>query len=126
MNQLIRTWLDCKEAERIAVEHRRSAEDMLSSMFRIPESLDGTVNNEVDGYQIKIVGRMNRKIDSEKLQEIAAEHGLSEHLASLFRWKPEIDSKAWKGADESITKPLLDEITTTPGRPSYSITIKEQ
>ena len=33
-----------------------------------------------------------------ELQEIAAEHGLEAHLSMLFRWKPEIDARAWKAA----------------------------
>jgi len=65
---------------------------------------------------------LNRKIDSGKLQDLAAEHGLSDHLSTLFRWKPELDMKSWRNADESITKPLLDAITTTPSRPSFAIT----
>ena len=68
---------------------------------------------------------MNRKVDIEKLQEIAADHDLTEHLSSLFRWKAEINSNKWKEAADSITQPLLGAITTTPGRPSFSITTKD-
>jgi hypothetical protein len=56
---------------------------------------------------------------------LAAEAGLSDHLGSLFRWKPEINATAWKQADNSITNPLLGAITSTPGRTSFSITFKE-
>ena len=48
------------------------------------------------------------KVNSDKLQELAAEHGLTDHLPSLFRWKPEINMTVWKAADASITTPLLD------------------
>lgn len=123
--QIIETWLAAKEEERIAVEVRREIEDKLTAHFGIAESLDGTVNKLVDKFEVKIVGRMTRKVDADKLQEIAAEHGLSDHLGSLFRWKPEINATAWKATDQSITSPLLGAITTTPSRPSYSITIKE-
>jgi len=125
MKILIKTWLDAKQAEAEAILARREAEDAMTKLFSISEQLDGTVNKEMDGYQVKIVGRMTRKIDSDLLQEVAAETGLSEHLSSLFRWKPEIDAKAWKAADASITTPLLAAITTTPGRASFSISIKE-
>ena len=64
---------------------------------------------------------MNRKVDVDLLQEIAAEHGLEDHLGSLFRWKPELNVKAWQQADDSITLPLSGAITTKPGRPSFSI-----
>ena len=59
------------------------------------------------------------------MQELAAEFGLTEHLAKLFRWKPEINLAIWKAADESITKPLASAITAKPGRPSFTISHKE-
>ena len=91
----------------------------------IAENLDGTVNVDADTYKVKIEGRINRKINADKLQELAAESGLTEHLASLFRWKPEINAAAWKAAKPEITSPLLDAITATPGRPSFTITNKD-
>lgn len=116
-------WLEAKQAERDAVELRRDAEDKLLSLIGIPENLEGTeTHGPCGGYEIKITGRMNRKVDGNRVQEIAAEEGLEEHLPSLFRWKPEINMAAWKKADESITTPLLGGITTTPGRASFTIT----
>jgi hypothetical protein len=115
-------WLKAKEAEQKAVETRRELEDKLSKLLAIDDSIDGTTR-VIDGdLSVKITTRLNRKVDSGKLQDLAAEHGLSDHLPTLFRWKPEIDMKNWRNADESITKPLLDAITTTPSRPSFAIT----
>ena len=116
-------WLEAKQAEREAVERRRDAENKLLSLIGIPENMEGTETVETDsGYKLKIVGRMNRKVDGNRVQEIAAEAGLTEHLSSLFRWKPEINMSAWKDADEKITTPLLGGITTSPGRASFTIT----
>jgi hypothetical protein len=84
--------------------------------------LDGTIKQELDGYIIKMEGRINKKIDADKLQLLAAEAGLSEHLSSLFRWKPEINAKAWGAAADAVTQPLLGAITSTPGRPTFTIT----
>jgi hypothetical protein len=88
----------------------------------VAETLEGTLNFDADTFKVKIEGRINRKINADKLQELAAENGLSDHLASLFRWKPEINAFAWKAAKPEITTPLLDAITATPGRPSFTIT----
>jgi hypothetical protein len=119
-------WLELKEAERLATERRREVEDTLLSRIGIPEALDGTETvTTPEGFQIKIVGRMNRKIDAELVQELAAENGLTEHLSTLLRWKPEVNQSAWKAANESITRALSGAITTTPGRPSFSISTKE-
>lgn len=114
-------WIDAKEAERAAIERRREIEDRLVAEFEIPETLDGTRNIDADGYKVKIVGRMNRKIDADALQEVALESGLSEYLSTLFRWKPDIIAAAWKAADASITDIFSSAITTEPGRPSFTI-----
>ena len=122
MNTLYQRWLDAKKLEAAAVTERRQLEDQMAAEFALPKDLDGTVNHQVEGYKIKMEGRINKKIDADKLQVLAAEAGLSEHLSSLFRWKPEINSKAWNAAAEAVTKPLLDAITSTPGRPTFTIT----
>jgi hypothetical protein len=119
---LYQEWIAAKADEAAATKRRRDIEDQLVKQFEIPEGLEGTKNLEADSYKIKIEGRINRKVNGDKLQELAAEHGLTDHLASLFWWKPEIAITAWKAADASITAPLLDAITATPGRPSFTIT----
>ena len=118
-------WLNAKAIETAAIKTRRDLEDAMVKIFNIGENLDGTVNMDWETYKIKVEGRINRKINADKLQELAAENGLTEHLASLFRWKPEINATAWKAAKPEITTPLLDAITATPGRPTFTITKKE-
>ena len=125
ITSLAAKWLEAKEQERMAVERRRIIEDQMAVELVLPVDIDSTMTFTPDKYVIKTVGRLNRKVDSEKLQELAAEAGLTDHLSTLFRWKPEIDMKAWKATDPSITSALADAITVTPGRPSFTITIKE-
>ena len=122
MNTLYQRWLDAKKLETAAVADRRELEDLMVAELSIAKDLDRTVNFEVDGYKIKLEGKINKKIDGDKLQMLAAEAGLSEHLSSLFRWKPEINAKAWGAAADAVTGPLLDAITSTPGRPTFTIT----
>ena len=118
-------WLRYKTEEGKATAERRKIEDKIVKALRLPESFETTETAEPDGYVVKIAGRIDRKVDSEKLQMLATESGLTEHLATLFRWKPEINMTLWKAADETITKPLAAAITAKPGRPSFKITIKE-
>lgn len=122
---LYQQWIEAKAIEAKAIKDRRAIEDQMVKSFEIAEDFEGTKNIETDGFKIKIEGRINRKVNADKLQEIAAEHGLTDHLSSLFRWKPEIAMTAWKAADKAITTPLLDAITATAGRPSFTITNKE-
>lgn len=117
-------WEYAKNKEKVATAKRRDAEDRLASALNIAKNLEGTVKETTQLYEIKVAGRIDYKIDSARLQALAEEAGLTEHLSSLFRWKPEINMSAWKAAHESITEPLLDAITTTASRPSFSITRK--
>lgn len=126
LTALAQSWLDAKAAETTAMARRREIEDQIRSLIGIPDNLDGTETAKPDGYTIKVTGRINRKIDAERLQELASEAGLTEHLSSLFRWKPELNLKVWKSADPAITAPLLGAITSEPGRPSFAITEGEK
>ncbi len=119
-------WLEAKEAERRAVETRRELEDKLIALYELSDQDEGRKTIKAPGYKVCVTQRFNRTVDSDLVQVIAAEYGLANHLSSLFRWKPEINMRAWKAADESITGPLSAAITTKPGRPSFSIeTIEE-
>jgi hypothetical protein len=122
LDELITVWTQAKESERQATELRRGVEDEIRALLGVADDLEGTSNHG----PIKITGRIDRKVDADKLQELAAESGLTEHLRSLFRWKPEINQAAWKAADESITRPLLGAITSKPGRPSFALTTKKE
>ena len=120
-------WSAAKLAEGLAVEARRTIEDRLVELLAIPEGKEGTTNAATEqGYAIKVVGRLNRKINTDRLQELATEHGLTEHLTALFRWSADINAAAWKSASAAITAPLLGAITTTAGRPSFSISTKDK
>jgi hypothetical protein len=68
MNTIYQRWLDAKKIESAAVKDRRELEDLMVKEFSLPKDLDGTVNQEVDGYKINIEGRINKKIDADKLQ----------------------------------------------------------
>jgi hypothetical protein len=123
LDNLIEQWRKAKETEAAAVEERRQIEDTIAVILGIPEDLDGVV--KVSGV-LKITGRIDRKVDGDKLQQLALDAGLTDHLSALFRWKPEINRKAWDAASESITRPLLGAITSKPGRPSFAITDKKE
>lgn len=123
---LVAEWEAAKLAEEQARERRRDIEDRILSQSKVDGQQEGSATLDMDGARVRITTRMNRKIDADKLQEIAIEHGVHQHLGDLFRWKPEINKKAWDAASDEVTRPLMDAITTTPGRPSFSIDRKEK
>ena len=125
MKHLYTDWLHWKQAEERAQSERRHVEDQIRASAGLPDDLDGTRSIEAEGYIVKVTGRIDRKVDADKLQELAAEAGLTQHLGSLFSWKPDINMSVWKNSDESITRPLAGAITAKPGRPSFKIEPKE-
>ena len=125
LKELSAEWLYWTRDEEKSTTERRMIEDKIVKLLAVAESFEGTETAEPEGFVVKITGRIDRKVDGEKVQELAAEFGLTEHLAKLFRWKPELNMALWKASDATITGPLAAAITAKPGRPSFKITIKE-
>ena len=126
IQQLSQAWLEAKAAEQEATERRRQYEDELAELIGLSQATDGTTTKEAGGYSIKVTQRLNRSVDSDLVQSLAAEAGLTAHLGDLFRWKPELNKKQWDHAAENIRSALAPAITEKPGRPSFSITKTEQ
>lgn len=126
LQKLARDWLEFKRVEERAVEDRRKIEDRIKSLVGVADDQEGTTTAKPEGFTVRIIGRIDRKVDADKVQELAAEYGLTDHLGQLFRWKPEINVTAWRAADPSITRPLADAITTKPSRASFKITKDEE
>jgi hypothetical protein len=125
LKELSRQWLQHKFDEELATTERRKIEDQIVKLLAVAENFEGTETAEPDGFVVKISGRIDRKVDGDKVQELAAEFGLTDHLAKLFRWKPELNMAIWKATDATITGPLAGAITAKPGRPSFKIIPKE-
>ncbi len=125
ITELSNRWLELKEQEEYVVSERRLIEDQISSLIKIQETLEGVETKKIGNLVIKVTGRIDRKVNAEMVQEIAAENGLTEHLSALFRWTPAINMTAWKKCSPEITNILLGAVTSKPGRPSYKITIEE-
>jgi hypothetical protein len=121
LKELLADWYAAKEEERQAVNRRRKVEDALNGLLGINQNVEVSKTLRQAGFVIKVASRFNRKVNGDRLQDIAAEFGLTQHLSTLFRWKPELNVRAWESADPSITAPLEDAITTSAGRPSYTI-----
>jgi hypothetical protein len=120
-DSLAEQWMLAKSLEQEAVEKRRKVEDALVDFYGVLPTGEGTANFATDGHKIKIVSRLNRKVDTDKVQQIAAELGISDKLSTIFRWKAEINTTEWRAEPESIRAALSGAVTTTPGRPTFSI-----
>lgn len=119
-------WQQAKQDEADAIKRRREAEDRMLSLIGVAENAEGTTTAEAPGgYRIVVTSRIARKVDSDLVQELAAQHGLTDHLGALFRWKPDLNKSQWDHAAQNIRDALAPAITAKPGRPSFAITITD-
>ena len=119
MNSLYAQWLELKRREDEAKVLRQALEVEMSQ--GIPDDWEGSKTWEDGSYKIKASRKFNRKVDGGRVRDISAQFGLEEYTNVLFRWKPEIDAKAWKVAVETVTKLFSDAITTTPGKVGFVV-----
>ena len=121
LQKLSGEWLEAKEAERDATERRRLIEDEMVRLLEVQQTDEHTRKVEAEPFSIKIACRISRKVDGDMAQEIAAENDMQDHLALLFRWKPELSMAAWNAVGDNVKQVFARAITATPGRPSFTI-----
>ena len=121
LQKLSGEWLEAKEAERDATERRRLIEDEMVRLLEVQQTDEHTRKVEAEPFTIKIACRISRKVDGDMAQEIAAENDMQDHLALLFRWKPELSMAAWNAVGDNVKQVFARAITATPGRPSFTI-----
>ena len=113
---------DAKEAEARAKAAREAIERELAAAIGVPETWTGSTTSEICGYKITCTRRDNVKVDADKVHGIAAESAaLSEYMRTVFRWKPEIDKKAWDAAPDEVIKAFSAAVTRTPGKISFAL-----
>jgi hypothetical protein len=122
LQQLSIEWIEAKTEENEATERRRLIEDEICRALEVQQTDEHTRKVEAAPFTIKIACRINRKVDGDLAQEIAAENGMQDHLSLLFRWKPELSMTAWNGVGDNVKQVFARAITATPGRPSFTIT----
>lgn len=122
LQQLSIEWIEAKTEENEATERRRLIEDEICRALEVQQTDEHTRKVEAAPFTIKIACRINRKVDGDLAQEIAAENGMQDHLGLLFRWKPELSMTAWNGVGDNVKQVFARAITATPGRPSFTIT----
>jgi len=120
LKQLLTQWVDVKAQERETAAWRRDIEDQLIQRLRLND-MDKNVTKEVEGFKVVASCRIDKKVDVQSVQEIAAEHGLQHELDNLFRWKAELNQRAWSKSDPEIIEKLQPAITIKNGRPSFKI-----
>ena len=123
---LYEQWMEAKAAETEMTTRRRAIEEEIAKSLAVPEDWEGSYTMKDGGFKINVKRAFTRKVDDKRLTALANEFGLQEYLSTLFRWKPEINLKAWKDAEPTVTDKLAQAVTTTPGKIGIKIEEEEK
>ena len=116
---------DAKEAEARAKAAREAIERELAVAIGVPGTWTGSISSDICGYKVTCTRRDNIKIDADAVRGIAAESSaLDQYSKQVFRWKPEIDKKAWDAAPDDVIKAFSAAVTRTPGKISFALKTK--
>lgn len=116
---------DAKEAEVRAKAAREAIERELAAAIGVPETWTGSTTSEICGFKVTCTRRDNVRIDADAVRGIAAESSaLDQFSKQIFRWKPEIDKKAWDAAPDDVIKAFSAAVTRTPGKISFALKTK--
>lgn len=116
---------DAKEVEARAKAAREAIERELAAAIGVPETWTGSTTSEICGFKVTCTRRDNVRIDADAVRGIAAESSaLDQFSKQIFRWKPEIDKKAWDAAPDDVIKAFSAAVTRTPGKISFALKTK--
>ena len=122
---LVTKLADAKEAEARAKAAREAIERELAATIGVPETWTGSTTSEICGFKVTCTRRDNVRIDADAVRGIAAESSaLDQFSKQIFRWKPEIDKKAWDAAPDDVIKAFSAAVTRTPGKISFALKTK--
>ena len=126
LERLLIEWRVAKQLEQEAVLRRRSIEDEIKAVIGFNEGREGSETLPFHGGRVTITARLDRKVEGTLARQLARAHNLDEYLHELFRWKAELELRAWKKAPEHVTQVFAPAITTKPGRATFSLELEEK
>lgn len=122
INELVTRLYEAKQVEQAAKNVRTALEAELAQVIGVPDDWEGTKSNTVGNYRVKLTRKMNVKIDTTKLRELAIINNITPVLETCFRWKPEIVKREWDKADAEVRTKLSEALEMTPGKASFAVT----
>ena len=115
-NILQQAWIRAKKQEDLARDIRLEIEAELVNLQDVSPDHEGTL----DIGSLKVSYSLTKKVNKQTLLTVAAAAGIDDdRLEELFRWKPEIDAKAWKKASQVEKDVLTKAIESKPAKPSF-------
>lgn len=119
ISELIAARIAAKRAEDAAVAERRRIDGVIADLLKDASKTEGSVSQKTDGYKVTVTYKVDRKVDTDKLQ--AAWSKLSAAAAQAFKWKADVsvsELRKLEGADAAAAAVF---ITSKPATPSITI-----
>lgn len=119
LTELIAARIETKRAEDAAVAARREVDAELALLLKEKDVLEGTVSAKEGGFKVSITYKLDRKVDTDKLQ--AGWSQLSPAASAAFKWKADISVSALRKLEGADAQAAAAYITTKPATPSITI-----
>jgi len=122
--QVLPVWMQAKEDERKAIEHRRSLDQMIQAL--LPKKDEGSVSQNEGPYKVSVSYKLTRSVDADMLGGMWP--AMSEQAQKAFRWKAEASSAELRKLQEFRPDDyafVAAAITTKPASASVSVELKE-
>lgn len=119
ISELIAARIAAKRAEDAAVAERRRIDASIAELLKDANKPEGSVSQKSDGYKVTVTYKIDRKVDSDKLQ--AAWAKLSAAATQAFKWKADVsvsELRKLEGADAAAASVF---ITSKPASPQITI-----
>jgi hypothetical protein len=119
IDQLIAARIAAKRVEDAAIAERRKIDGVIAELLKDANKPEGSVSQKADGYKVTVTYKIDRKVDTDKLQ--AAWAKLSAAAAQAFKWKADVsvsELRKLEGADAAAASVF---ITSKPASPSITI-----
>lgn len=119
ISELIAARIAAKRAEDAAVAERRRIDGVIADLLKDANKPEGSISQKADGYKLTVTYKIDRKVDTDKLQ--AAWSKLSATAAQAFKWKADVsvsELRKLEGADAAAASVF---ITSKPASPSITI-----
>lgn len=91
LEQLVAEWRVAKKAEATANKERAAIEEQIVALTGKKD--EGSQTHEVEGFKVTVTGKVSRKMDWDKWEQVKAQIAPNLHPV---KYKPELDEKGVK------------------------------
>ena len=123
--QVLPSWMQAKEDERKAIEHRRSLDKLIQDL--LPKKDEGSVTETNGDYKVTVSYKLTRSVDADMRSGMWAT--MSEPARKAFKWKAEASTTELRKLQEFRPDDyafVVGAITTKPASPSVTVELTKE